>query len=72
MTNDQFRRLHHARNYQNTVKAHRAYASDRPSRFQSGGANEITARRLQACLSALESGANWETAITMATSAFPR
>ena len=72
MSNERFRRLHHARNYQNTVKAHRAYAAKRPSRFQTGGANEVTARRLHCCLQALDAGESWEAAIGIATSQFPR
>jgi antitoxin MazE len=72
ISNERFRRLHHARNYENTIKAHWAYAANRPSRFQAGGSNELTARRLHSCLQALEAGETWEAAIALATNQFPR
>lgn len=72
MNNERFRRLHHARNYENTIKAHREYASRRPSRFQSGGTNAATARRLHECLEALQRGLSWDSALEHATRQVPR
>ena len=72
MDNERFRRLHHARNYSNTFKAHRDYSLAHNGRFQAGGTNEITARRLHACFQALERGETWEAAIAQAMQACPR
>jgi hypothetical protein len=72
MTNDQFRSLHHARNYANTFKAHRDYCANHDGRFRAGGTNEMTARRLFACLASLRAGRSWDDAISEAVIRSPK
>lgn len=73
MTNDQFRRLHHAQNYSNTITAHRKYCL-RPGagRFRRGETNERTAGRFLAALQELRSGATWDGAIARALELNPK
>jgi hypothetical protein len=72
MSNEQFRSLHHARNYANTFKAHRDYCANHSGRFRAGGTNEMTARRLFACLASLRAGRSWDDSISDAVSRFPK
>lgn len=73
MSNDQFRRLHHAKNYANTVTAHRRYCA-RPGagRFRRGETNEQTAARLLTALHELKGGATWDIAIAKALELNPK
>jgi antitoxin component of MazEF toxin-antitoxin module len=72
MDNERFGKLHHARNYDNTFKRHLDYCAAHTGRFQTGGTNERTARRLDECLRALQAGHPWEAAIEIASKQHPR
>jgi len=75
MNDVRFRRLHHAKAYEVTVAAHRAYCTTdpkRPARFRAGGANATTAARLIACLDGLREGKGWEKAVSAALARLPR
>jgi hypothetical protein len=74
MSDERFRQLHHARSYLNSVARHRAYCSTdakRPSRFQAGGTNSRTARRLAFCLERLRAQTSWDDAIAAAVARLP-
>jgi hypothetical protein len=65
--------MHHARNYLNTIQAHRSYC-DRPNggEFRLGGTNYRTALRLQLALEELRAGQSWPDAIKAALAAYPK
>lgn len=75
MDDRRFRKLHHAKAYDVTIAAHRAYCTTdpkRPARFQPGGTNAATTARLFACLAGLREGRGWEEAIAAAVAKVSR
>ena len=75
MDDRRFRKLHHAKAYDVTVAAHRAYCTTdpkRPASFRPGGTNAATTARLLACLEGLREGRGWEEAIAAAVAQVPR
>jgi hypothetical protein len=71
LDNELFRKLHHARNYKNTIGAHRSWCSKHPGRFEPDGTNARTARRFAAALEARRAGLPWPAAIATARARVP-
>lgn len=72
LNDERFRALHHARNYDASVHSMRQYCIGGPARFQPGGTNSQTAKRLAICLDRLRRGETWEQAIAAALEAVPK
>jgi antitoxin component of MazEF toxin-antitoxin module len=73
MSNEQFRDLHHAQNYLNTIQAHRSYcARQGGGPFRMGGTNFRTAKRLLCALEALRARKSWPVAVERALLEYPK
>ncbi len=71
ISEEDFRRLHHLKS-KHTIEDFRKYCMECIERFQPGGTNEQTARRLAYYLTCLQAGVPWYKAIAAALSHYPK